>query len=220
MSVTADMLRRLGALNLAPEAMCEVLSILADVASKDDERKARDRERKRRVRGHSTDIPQTVHGKGAEIPADKNGAVVEDNTPLEIMLPMEATSHPPKPPSSPRGTRISADFKARQAERDVAVSLGWCEAEIDDELERFRDYWLARAGKEARKVDWDRTFRNRIKDVNDRRKRAPPLRNGNGGETAWQRQKRAFDEVFDERERLDETGTTGPVPELPKPGTH
>jgi hypothetical protein len=46
MSISADTLRRLAALHLPAEALSEVLSIIADVQSAGDARKAKDRERK------------------------------------------------------------------------------------------------------------------------------------------------------------------------------
>lgn len=68
MAVDADTLRRLAALRLAPEAMGEVLSIIADIQAKEDARKAKDRDRKRSVRGISVEIPSTIHGNGEECP--------------------------------------------------------------------------------------------------------------------------------------------------------
>jgi hypothetical protein len=32
-------------------------------------------------------------------------------------------------------------------------------------LEEFRDYWLAIPGQRGSKLDWDRTFRNRVREV-------------------------------------------------------
>jgi hypothetical protein len=50
MPVSAHALRRLSALNLPPEAMSEVLAIFADMQSAEEERLAKQRERKRRSR--------------------------------------------------------------------------------------------------------------------------------------------------------------------------
>lgn len=44
--INADTLRRLAALKLAPDAMAEVLSIIADMQAGEDHRKAKDRARK------------------------------------------------------------------------------------------------------------------------------------------------------------------------------
>ena len=50
MAVTADILRRLGKLRLDPEAFEEVLSIIADLQSVDEARRAGQRERTERYR--------------------------------------------------------------------------------------------------------------------------------------------------------------------------
>lgn len=71
-----------------------------------------------------------------------------------------------------RGTRISPDWKPRPAEIELALSWGWTPAEVDDQAERFRDYWLSRTGQGATKLNWHLTFRNRLKEINDRRPKA------------------------------------------------
>ena len=77
-----------------------------------------------------------------------------------------------------RGSRIALDWTARDAERQWAREEGWREDDIDDAATRFHDYWLTRT-RDATKLDWDRTFLNRLKDLNDRRKQGPPRqRNG------------------------------------------
>jgi hypothetical protein len=34
--------------------------------------------------------------------------------------------------------------------------------------DEFRDYWLARAGKDATKIDWSKTWKNRMRDREER----------------------------------------------------
>jgi hypothetical protein len=65
-SVNAETLRRLAALKLAPDAMSEVLSIIADIQSVADARKEKDRNRKRNVRGMSAECPLENEGKSAQ----------------------------------------------------------------------------------------------------------------------------------------------------------
>ncbi len=36
------------------------------------------------------------------------------------------------------------------------------------ETERFVDYWLAKPGKDGRKLDWDRTWKNWMRTAEDR----------------------------------------------------
>lgn len=56
-----------------------------------------------------------------------------------------------------RGTRLSPDFKPTDAHRRLATDLG---VSIREELQKFRDHWRAKAGREAVKVDWDAAFNN------------------------------------------------------------
>lgn len=64
--MNAAIIRRLAALKIDSEAMSEVLSIIADIQSVSDERKAKDRERKRNIHGNSTEIPRNVHGNSTQ----------------------------------------------------------------------------------------------------------------------------------------------------------
>lgn len=39
-------------------------------------------------------------------------------------------------------------------------SLGWGEAMVRDQADRFRDHWIAKTGQHATKADWQATWRN------------------------------------------------------------
>jgi uncharacterized protein YdaU (DUF1376 family) len=72
-----------------------------------------------------------------------------------------------------RGTRLPGDFVP---EPGIASTLGLTRAEFAVELPLFRDYWTAKAGPGAIKMDWQATWRNWCrKVVKDRR---PQARNG------------------------------------------
>jgi hypothetical protein len=47
-----------------------------------------------------------------------------------------------------------------------------CTAQVD----AFRDYWMAKAGKDGAKLDWDATFRNWIRNCRTVYKTLPPER--------------------------------------------
>ena len=62
-----------------------------------------------------------------------------------------------------RGTRLNEDW---QPSSDL---LRWAEHDFPQvdlplEVAKFVDYWIARADKGAIKLDWDRTFRNWIRN--------------------------------------------------------
>jgi hypothetical protein len=65
---------------------------------------------------------------------------------------------PATTPSAKKGTRLPADWKPTDE------LLAWAKAErpdlnLNSTVETFVDYWLAKAGKDGSKLDWNRTFK-------------------------------------------------------------
>lgn len=62
-------------------------------------------------------------------------------------------------PASPRkaASRIPDDWEPSEADADYARSLGLPVARV---TAMFRDYWISKAGADARKHDWSATWRN------------------------------------------------------------
>jgi hypothetical protein len=56
-----------------------------------------------------------------------------------------------------RGSRLPKDWQPGPEDRAFAASLG---VDPDATAARFRDYWTAAAGPNARKLDWSATWRN------------------------------------------------------------
>lgn len=82
------------------------------------------------------------------------------NSPLRpplILEPPTAAASPP--PDSPRlrGSRLPPDWQASGGDEAFARSLGLNPARI---LASFRDYWTAKSGADATKLDWSATWRN------------------------------------------------------------
>ncbi|WP_209319434.1 hypothetical protein, partial [Klebsiella variicola] len=50
-----------------------------------------------------------------------------------------------------------------------AMSEGVDRDFIRSEADRFKDYWLSKAGKDAVKLDWQATWRNWIRTAKDRK---------------------------------------------------
>jgi hypothetical protein len=61
-----------------------------------------------------------------------------------------------------RGTRLSADWRLPSDWKHDAISKGMRAGDVDIEEQRFRNYWIAKAGAGAVKVDWHATWRNWI----------------------------------------------------------
>lgn len=73
-----------------------------------------------------------------------------------------------------RATRLPADF-----EPDVGwacAETGMSRAQAESVVENFRDYWTAKSGRDATKLDWPATWRNWVRNSRSRGpgSRAPP----------------------------------------------
>lgn len=70
---------------------------------------------------------------------------------------------------------LEPEPKKRVVARGTRLSPDWLpEGNFEqEELERFRDYWTAKAGKDAVKVDWQATWRNWLRNKRDWKPQAP-----------------------------------------------
>jgi len=67
-----------------------------------------------------------------------------------------------------RGTRLSENWQPDHWERACVQDMGLTEEQIDNEANKFRDYWIAKAGKDAVKLNWSATWRNWCRTAKDR----------------------------------------------------
>jgi hypothetical protein len=81
--------------------------------------------------------------------------------------------------SSKRGARLSPDWQPSEA--GVAFCRE-CGLDLDRTLAEFRDYWVGVPGSKGVKLDWEATFRNRCRDLAERRpqSRAAPAATPSG----------------------------------------
>lgn len=99
---------------------------------------------------------------GGLTPPDKSGVKLEAEREKE-------EEEPPSLPSvvrSPRGGRLPPDWTPSDDDAHFALSLG-----LDDRAvaANFRDYWHAKAGKDATKLDWPATWRGWCRREAERR---------------------------------------------------
>lgn len=86
-----------------------------------------------------------------------------------------AASPPDTPAARPKGTRLAADWKLPKAWGDWATEeTGFPADRVRKIAEKFRDFWHAKAGRDAAKLDWQATWRNWIREEADR----APIRPG------------------------------------------
>lgn len=70
----------------------------------------------------------------------------------------------PQPKSSARGSRLPQSWAPTPKDYAFASSQGLTGQEINNEADRFRDYWIAATGRNATKLDWEATWRNWIRN--------------------------------------------------------
>lgn len=79
-----------------------------------------------------------------------------------------------------RGSRLHEDWTPSKEGWDRAVErIGLKGTEV--ELEKFRNYWLSKAGRDAVKLNWERTFSNWIINASERTNHVRPSVSGTNG---------------------------------------
>ncbi|GAA4666562.1 hypothetical protein GCM10023262_14660 [Bartonella pachyuromydis] len=106
--------------------------------------------------------------------SEQNATSSENQPPLHEQenVPKKA-----KQVNTDRGCRLPADFKP---DYDFALTEGLPPERIKIEIAKFRDFWKAKAGKDARKTDWKATWRNWVRKAIDDLEKTKNT-NNNGG---------------------------------------
>lgn len=103
-------------------------------------------------------------------PKPERAGLIPDSLNLipDSLLPtptgVEATP-PAKPAASPRGTRLPKDWVLPKTWGDWALAerKDWTADNVRKVAEKFKDHWLAKAGRDANKVEWEATWRNWVR---------------------------------------------------------
>jgi hypothetical protein len=77
-------------------------------------------------------------------------------------------------PAAQRATRISAEWTPSPDDLAAARREGLSETDARRESAKFRDYFLAKAGKDAARLDWSATWRNWCRRAAEQLGRSPP----------------------------------------------
>lgn len=72
-------------------------------------------------------------------------------------------------PETKRATRFPAEQNLPPTWTEYAAGKGLSLVETETEFEKFRNYWIAKSGKDATKTDWAATWRNWIITAVERR---------------------------------------------------
>jgi uncharacterized protein YdaU (DUF1376 family) len=113
--------------------------------------------------------------KREEIDIEKRREEIESPLPSEgPPTPVLGDDEKPRQRAKPvapasRGSRLSEDWSPNEDDMRTALNEGMSRREIMREADRFRDYWLAKSGKDATKTDWSATWRNWVRRAADDR---------------------------------------------------
>lgn len=179
---------------LAPKEWARIRDHLLEFFTEDDGKitqgrlldeleKARDRSRK------AADSARAKYRKTKKV-APANARPEQSSEPAQALL--DACSEPASisisisnnkkdPPSGDpkkKGSRIPDDFVP---DLEWATQEGLSRSEAIREAASFKDYWIAKTGKDATKQDWPATWRNWVRNQL-KRKRGPPA---GGGKSAF-----------------------------------
>lgn len=108
--------------------------------------------------------------------SEKIGSAPADSLSSDSLIPdsgLLGVGASPKAPPAARGTSLSKDWAP------TSEQISFCRNErpdLDPSLvaSRFRDYWIAIAGAKGRKLDWDATWRNWVRNEKSVQARASP----------------------------------------------
>lgn len=105
-------------------------------------------------------------------------------------------------PKSKKGSRIPEGWQPSRTDGNANAEKGMSAERLRGELEKFRDYWTAKSGQSATKLDWDATWRNWLRNANDFAAASGKAAHGemSAAERAWQtpkRDPRFFPEDYD-----------------------
>jgi hypothetical protein len=138
-----------------------------------DRAKAAERQKRWRERhGKTRDDSVSNGGSNGVTNGGSNAAPTRpDPSRPELHTDQDDSAAPPPPEKSKKATRIpipfevTADMRAWAAEKAPGVDL-------DSATEEFVDYWRGVSGQRGTKLDWVATWRNRMRDKQERLPRA------------------------------------------------
>ncbi|WP_144755348.1 DUF1376 domain-containing protein [Bartonella saheliensis] len=103
-------------------------------------------------------VDEPIEGGDVESQSEQIATSSENQPPIHEQ---ENVSKKAKRVKTDRGCRLPADF---EPDYDFAIAEGLPPERIKVEIAKFRDYWNAKAGKDARKTDWQATWRNWVRN--------------------------------------------------------
>lgn len=98
--------------------------------------------------------------KNAPGPGAKNAPLKNTNENTNENTPL----NPPEGEKQRRGSRLTDEWQPSQRVTDD-LRTKFPNVDFQVELEKFKDYWIAKPGRNAVKLDWDRTWRSWVRNA-------------------------------------------------------
>lgn len=139
-----------------------------EIASRAEQRKAANAERQARWRNaRNAGVTQPVTRDACGDVTLRNGPTTTTTNTTTTTTTKEITAPRDAAPTKARGTRLSADWSPSEETQGWAREQGVADP-TGTLLAEFRDYWCSLPGAKGVKLDWDATFRNRVRQVAQR----------------------------------------------------
>lgn len=169
--MSASLLARLIEAGTPADLIGEVALLVAK-AGQLEERRAAERDRKRRSREVTGSHVTGRDGTGQQRPSPLTSLSTQREEKEEKRNPPSGG----KSPAASRGSRLPADWQPSEADRQYAASKGLSEADASNEAEKFRNHFHgATNAAGGLKVDWAATWRKWVLRSLEMR---PPARAG------------------------------------------
>lgn len=150
-------------------------------------------------------VPIKAPSKGLRSQEQEQDKEQDQETDTPLSLRSSGTRAKKSEPQN-RGSRLSDDFVPDETTIQSGIEVGHSREHVTGAgLEEFRDYWRSESGARARKLDWQGTYRNRLRMTAPRK---PPARAGpsngvtpvkrNPAIAIHERQRQSYDETADE----------------------
>lgn len=176
MSIAA-LIRAMSEAGAPPEAIAIAVEAIESRENADSERRAKARDKKRRQRaeqrGELPDVDEDGEGTVPGQSRDTTGTVPGHTpfpSPSSSPDPSNNPTHTPvKLPRARKGTRIPDDWQPLAlTDADATMVASWPAGTIEREMAKFRDFWAAKAGAGGVKLDWQATWRNWLRQADER----------------------------------------------------
>lgn len=159
MGIIAEALRHMLEAKMDSAAIVAAVAAMESITPKDEQaerRRQKDRDRKRLRK--SAESAETLDKKG-----------FSPHTPLSQRTTPPDSPSGYLPPKRLRGCRLPDGWVPTKSEANNEVERNFSSFELSTQLLTFRDYWQAKSGPTAVKVDWDATWRNWLRKALENR---------------------------------------------------